>query len=224
MRRRWLLPVLAATTAILAGSGQAAFAQEGTPGAGGAGGGDTTAACQQVEPRDAEFFAGIEGTPAAEQEQAESQGTPAGTDAETETSATLEGEAVDEATVGEITELYETLVACLNDGDYLRAYALYTDDYLARNLSAETIGQLEATPVPVEESTRSEFRGVIDARAQDEGRIVALVMVNNPQSGDIIIRSTVVQEGERLRIDEESIVEAVDQGASAGTAEATPNG
>jgi hypothetical protein len=181
------------------------------------------ATCQEVEPRSSAFFAGLEATPEAEKEQTTSQGTPK---AGSESLATLEGEAVEEAAIEAIDDLYQHLIACLNDGDFLRAYALYTDDYLLRNLSAEAIGQLDATPVPTEESTRSEFRGVIDARESDGGQIVALVMVNNPQSGDIIIRSTLTEGDDGLRIEDESIVEALDQGESAGAedTEATPSG
>ena len=50
-----------------------------------------------------------------------------------------EGDVVDEETSAAVTALYQQLIACLNEGDFLRAYALYTDDYLVRNLSEEAI-------------------------------------------------------------------------------------
>jgi uncharacterized protein YacL len=67
---------------------------------------------------------------------------------------------------------------------------------------------LEATPVPVEESTRSEFGGVLDARVLDNGRIAALITTSNPISGDIIIRSMLIREDDMLRIVEEALIEA----------------
>lgn len=215
MPRRLTIPVCAAAIALLLAPN--VQAQESTPVQGEA----AASICQEVEPRTADFFSRLDATPAAEQEQTESQGTPAaGTDA----LASIAGERVDEATMQAIADHYGHLMACINDGDYLRAYALYSDDYLVRNLSAETIEQLEATPVPVEESTRSAFRQVIDARRQDDGRLAALVAVTNPQSGDIIIRAILVQNGDGLLIDDESVVEAVDRGTPAAAADATPSG
>ena len=51
------------------------------------------------------------------------------------------GEDADEATVQAVTQTYRELVACLNAGEFLRVYALYTDDYLRRTLA--DVAQLE---------------------------------------------------------------------------------
>ena len=47
----------------------------------------------------------------------------------------MEGEDADEATIQAVTQTYRELVACLNAGQFLRVYALYTDDYLRRTLA-----------------------------------------------------------------------------------------
>ena len=54
------------------------------------------------------------------------------------------------ATVAAVTATYQQLVACLNAGDYLRLYALYTDAYLIRTVQHGkfTQAQLQATPDP----------------------------------------------------------------------------
>ena len=202
MATRLSMVILAAALGI--GVGVPALAQESTP----ADGAEPSATCDAVEPRDAQFFAGLadspEATPADEQQaadQASGGGTPV-------TAELPDGEIADDATVAEIAGLYETLIDCLNGGDYLRAYALYTEDYLLRNLSEEALAQLEATPIPVDESTQSEFGGILEARVLDDGSIAALVTTSNPLSGDVIIRSTLVREDNVLRIDEETVVEA----------------
>ena len=62
----------------------------------------------------------------------------------------MEGEDADEATVQAVTQTYRQLVACLNAGQFLRVYALYTDDYLRRTLADSGIDpqQFQATPAP----------------------------------------------------------------------------
>ncbi|MBW3632640.1 MAG: hypothetical protein KY456_06400 [Chloroflexi bacterium] len=164
------------------------------------------ASCEEIEPRDAAFFETVAGTPEAsanegipEQDAAGASPTPF---------AMPEGEMADEATAAAVSELYVQLIACLNANDFLRAYALYTEDYLVRNLSEEAITRLEATPVPSDESTRSEFGGLMDARMLEDGRVAALVTVSNPQSGDVLIHAILREEDGRLRIDDEAVVES----------------
>ena len=184
------------------GTGQIAKSQEASPSppAGQA------ASCEDVEPRDAAFFEAVAATP-------ESGATP-GIPEQENTGATPtpfampEGETADEATVAAVSTLYQQLIACLNAGDYLRAYALYTGDYLVRNLSEEAITRLEATPVPTDEAMRSEFGGLLDARILEDGRIAALVTITNPQTGDVLIHAILREEEGRLRIDDEAVVES----------------
>ena len=162
--------------------------------------------CEEIEPRDAAFFETVAATPEAsankgtpEQESAGATPTPF---------AMPEGAIADQETVAAVSALYEQLIACLNEGDFLRAYALYTDDYLVRNLSEVAITRLEATPVPSDESTRSEFSGLLDARLLEDGRVAALVTISNPQSGDVLIHAILREEDGRLRIDDEAVVES----------------
>lgn len=208
MRTRCLAVIWAA--AIGVGLSMPALAQEGTATA------EPSASCDAVEPRDAEFFAELalsqEATPqdAAEgQEVQDAQGSPAPVELP-------EGDAADETTTADVAALYATLIDCLNRADYLRAYALYSEEYLLADLSAETISQLEATPVPAEESTRTEFGGVLEARVRDDGAVVALVTTSNPNTGEVLIRTTMTREDEGLRIADEVIIEAETPATPAG--------
>jgi len=197
--RLWLF---IAASLLSTGAFQVTNAQEASPAAGSV----QAASCAEIEPRDAAFFENVAATPEAganeglpEQENAGATPTPF---------AMPEGNVVDEETSAAVTALYQQLIACLNDGDFLRAYALYTDDYLVRNLSEEAITRLEATPVATDESARSEFGGLLDARSVEEGRIAALVTISNPRSGDVLIYSILREEDGRLRIDDETVVES----------------
>ena len=199
MAGRWFLLVTAGILSL--GVVHVGSAQGATP----APSSDQMASCEGIEPRDAAFFDEVAGTPASsvseglpEQQTAGATPTPF---------AMPDGDVADEATVAAIAELYEQLTACLNAGDFLRAYALYTDDYLVRNLSEEAIGQLQATPVPTEDSMRTEFGGVLDARLLEDGRIASLVTLSNPRSGDVVILSLLKEEDGRLRIDDETVIE-----------------
>jgi hypothetical protein len=196
------LPLLAATCFLSLVFVHIANAQDASPipAAG------ESASCEAIEPRDAAFFETVAGTPETstsegvpDQEMAGATPTPV---------AMPEGDPADEATVAAVTELYQQLVGCLNAGDFLRAYALYTDDYLVRNLSEEAITRLDATPVPSEASTRSEFGGLLDARMLEDGRVAALVTISNPQTGEVLIQALLREEEGRLRIDDEAVVES----------------
>jgi hypothetical protein len=194
---RLALLVIVAMFSVMGLSPPAVALQSGTPAPG-------AQACAEIEPRDLASLQTLPGTPddaATANGQADTSATPT-------PFAMPDGEAADQAVVDEITSLYEQLIACLNAGDYLRAYALYTDDYLLRNLSAEAIDTLVATPVPVEESQQSEFGGVLDTRLQDDDRIAALITTSNPHSGEVLIFSLLRREDDRLLIDDEQVVEA----------------
>ena len=170
-----------------------------------------------VHPRTPEFFQQLAATPGAD------QATPGGTVAGSPTAfAQPQGEPADQATVDAVTATYRELVACLNAGDYLRAYALYTDDYLRRNLNQEGIERLQATPVPIAESTRIGFGGLRDVVMLPDGRVGALATVTSPAAGGAVTTYTVfAQVGERWLIDEETAVDAPDTGTPAAF---TPDG
>jgi hypothetical protein len=196
-RFAFIVAVSIAGTIILPGGSLAA--QGGTPAAGT----QTTASCTDVTPRDAQFFQSL-ATPAA----ATPPGNTSASGATPAPFAMPEGEPADDATITELTTLYQQLVDCLNQGDYLRAYALYSDDYLLRNLSQDQIAGMAATPVAAEESQRVSFGGVLDARMLEDGRVGALVTTHSEQAGDLIVFTIVRREGDQLLIDDEQVVEA----------------
>ncbi len=176
------------------------------------------AACEDVAPRDAEFFAQTAATAIAE-EDGGSMASPVASP----TAFTLpEGETASEEVVAEVTTLYQRLASCLNSGDYLRVYALYTDDYLIRNLDPETFADVPATPVAVEESQQTTFNSVLDANVLEDGRIAALISTTNAQTGDVVLFSLLKQGEEGWQIDEEAVVEVEAQASP--MAEATPAG
>ena len=195
MRPGFIAAMLASV--MFLGLGAPSSAQESTPSS-------APPSCSEIEPRDTASFQQVAGTPQADGAGAESQATSGATPTPF---AMPEGEVADDATVAEIAALYEQLVSCLNAGEFLRAYALYTDDYLVRNLSAEAIEGLSATPVPTEEAMRSTFGDVLDARMMDDGRVAALISTSNPQVGETIILAILTNEEGRWLIDDESVVE-----------------
>lgn len=196
--------IIVGTVAFSLAPPAALLAQDATPAAG--------AMCEDIDPRDQAFFSGLA--------DASAEATPASPVA-TEGALLPEGDPASEEAVMAVTTTYETLVACLNSGDFLRIYALYTDDYLIRNLNEEALQNLTATPAPSEESMQTEFGGVLDTRQLEDGRIMALVNMSNPQSGQVLIVGTLRQVDDRWLIDEETVVEA-EATASPQAAEATP--
>lgn len=180
------------------------------------------AACADIEPRDAAFFQQVAATPEAEGE-GEMEQTTASPVASPSAFTMPEGEAASEEAVAEVTALYEQLISCLNAGDFLRAYAFYSDEYLLRNLSAEAIASLDATPVPVEESTQTEFGSVLEARMLEDGRIAALIVTSNAQTGDAVLFSLLEQGDQGWKIQDEAVVEVEMQATPEDEgAEATP--
>jgi hypothetical protein len=181
-------------------TGNSVSAQAGTPTTD-----SNVASCASIDPRDAAFLRELAATSAADSKQ---QSTGQGADAATPAPFAMpEGQPADSAVIAEVTTLYQHLIVCLNAGDFLRAYALYSDEYLVRNLTAEAINSLGATPVPTQASMQSEFGSVLDARLMEDGRIAVLVTTSNPQSGDLVLFAVLRRDGERLLIDEEEVVE-----------------
>src|ERR671921_485191 len=129
----------------------AVIAQNATPAAGEV---IDPAECQ-VEPRTTEELQQLVG--------AANEGTEATPGAAQ--AGSMQGEDADEATVQAVTQTYRELVACLNAGQFLRVYALYTDDYLRRTLTDRGIDpeQLQATPAPDQQETTA-LVGVSEVR------------------------------------------------------------
>jgi plastocyanin len=134
----------------------------------------------------------------------------------------MEGEDADEATVQAVTQTYRELVACLNAGEFLRVYALYTDDYLRRTLadSGMDLAQLQATPAPDQRETTA-LVGVSEVRQLAGGQITARVeTTSSPEGVATVIQGVLEQVEDRLLIADETVVDAT--AATPQAAGATP--
>ena len=121
----------------------------------------------------------------------------------------MQGEDVDEATVQKVTQTYRQLVACLNAGDFLRVYALYTDDYLRRTL--QTV-ELMSSPVPGHASARS--TGNDGARRRERCSsarrwpVTARVeTISSPDGVSTVIQAALEPVGDRLLIEDETVAD-----------------
>ena len=123
-----------------------------------------------VEPRPLSFLATIADSPRPDQTPAPVEAVP-------------DGVPVDESTRAEVTATVTMLIACVNAGDLLRAFALYEDAYLARlidpeeALSAEIAGEIVvsfATPVVVPIEDRTSLIGLPLIRLMDDGRVAVV--------------------------------------------------
>lgn len=191
MRHRTILAIASALTLLTPG---ALLAQEGTPATSGA-------SCEAVSPRDSADFEAVAATPTDGESGNQDVATPEATPF-----AMPEGDPASEEDVAQIAAVYGTLVDCLNTGDFLRISALYTDDYLLRNFSAEAIQSLEATPQAEGAETQSEFVAVQDARVLGDDRLGAIIVTRNPETGEIVTYSELVRSGDQLLIDKEVVI------------------
>lgn len=191
MRHPVIMAIAAGLTLSIPG---AVFAQDSTPTTSGA-------SCEAVTPRDAADFDAIAATPTDEQSGNQDVATPEATPF-----AMPAGDPASEEDVAQITEVYGTLVDCLNSGDFLRISALYTDDYLQRNFSADAIANMDATPQAEGAETQTEFVAVQDARVLGDDRLAALIVTQNPETGEIVTYAELVRSGDMLLIDKEEVV------------------
>lgn len=191
MRRQAIIAIAAGLTLSLPG---AVVAQETTPTT-------TGATCDAVTPRDAADFDAIAATPTDGQSGNQDVATPEATPF-----AMPAGDPASDEDVAQITEVYGMLVDCLNTGDFLRISSLYTDDYLQRNFSPEAIQAMEATPQAEGAETQSEFVAVQDARVLGDDRLAALIVTQNPETGEIVTYAELVRTGDQLLIDIEEVV------------------
>jgi plastocyanin len=198
MRRLFIVMVAVLGLGLGTIANPAVVAQDATP----AGEVIDPAECQ-VEPRAAEEIEQLIGGAAAGAE-----ATPGAAE------AAAQGEEADEATVTAVTATYRELVACLNAGEFLRVYALYTEDYVRRYFAetGQTLEQLQATPAP-DQQQGTALVGVSDVRQLEGGRVGARVETADPTvEGTIVINAVLVQEGDRYLIDDETVVDAPEQG------------
>jgi plastocyanin len=182
----------------------AVTAQDATPAAGEV---IDPAECQ-VEPRAIEEIEQLVGT-AGEGEEATPGAAQAGS---------MQGEEADEATVQAVTQTYRELVACLNAGEFLRVYALYTDEYLRRTLadSGMDLGQLQATPAPDQRETTA-LVGVSEVRQLAGGQVTAQVETSSsPEGVSTVIQGVLEPVDDRLLIADETVVDAAAATPAAG--------
>jgi plastocyanin len=185
----------------------AAIAQDATPAAGEV---VDPAECQ-VEPRAIEDIEQLVGT----------AGEEAGATPDAAQASSMEGEEADEATVQAVTQTYRELVACLNAGEFLRIYALYTDDYLRRTLNDAGIDtqQIQATPAP-DQQEMTALVSVSEVRQIAGGRVTARVeTTSSPEGTASVVQAVLERVGDRLLIADETVVDAA---AATPTAGATP--
>jgi plastocyanin len=186
----------------------AVTAQDATPAAGEV---IDPAECQ-VEPRAIEEIEQLVGTAGEEAE-----ATPGAAQA-----GSMEGEEADEATVQAVTQTYRELVACLNAGEFLRIYALYTDDYLRRTLadSGMDLEQIQATPAPDQQETTA-LVAVSEVRQLAGGFVTARVeTTSSPEGVATVVQGVLEPVEDRLLIADETVVDAA--AATPAAAGATP--
>jgi len=192
MRRPLIMAIAAGLTLSVPG---ALAAQETTPAMSGA-------SCEAVSPRDPADFDAIAATPTDGQSGNQNVATPEATPF-----AMPAGDPASDEDVAQISEVYGTLIACLNQGDFLRVSALYTDDYLQRNFSPDAIEDMDATPQAEGAETQTEFVAVQDARILGDDRLAALIVTQNPETGEIVTYAELVRSGDNLLIDKEEVVD-----------------
>jgi hypothetical protein len=102
------------------------------------------------------------------------------------------GEAVDDQTRAEVVAVIEQLIACVNEGDFLRSFALFEDEYLRRvidpdGLMAEDVaielGKSFATPTAADESNATTLVEIVSVERL-EGGAVAVVFRTKIGEGD----------------------------------------
>jgi hypothetical protein len=142
-----------------------------------------------TEPRPATFLADLTATPAA---------------AVTVTPITIlpEGTEPDEQTRQEVIAHLRQIVACTNSGEFLRALALYSDEYLRRSINP--LGQLTeeaaleaiaplATPFAVTPEIYVRIVGYPLIQLLEDGRVLALMTTipfgGGPETTDLFILS-----------------------------------
>src|SRR5215217_6094270 len=154
----------------------------------------------QVEPRAIEEIQQLVGT----------AGEEAGATPDAAQADSMQGEDADEATVQTVTQTYRQLVACLNAGQFLRVYALYTDDYLRRTLndSGIDVDQIQATPAPSGQEMTA-LVGVSEVRQIAGGRVTARVeTTSSPEGTSSVIQGVLEPVEDRYLIADETVVDA----------------
>ena len=128
-----------------------------------------------VAPRAVDEFAALLATPVAGMNTAT-----------TPTAVTIPlGQPADAATVAEITRTTRETFACFSAADYLRVFALVTDDAIRQLqaqgiLTTEVVPFLAATPVAVPVELRAGYLAITDVSLLPDGRAGAFVVEVDP--------------------------------------------
>ena len=125
-----------------------------------------------------------------------------------------DGEPVDAATEAAVTATIRESVACRNAGDFLRAYALFTDAFVAGLLGPpdaidpDLVARLSAPPTPVAEPERLAMGSVTVVVRLPDGRVGALVMTQDAQEvyADFLYLVAPAADGGRWLIDDRVFV------------------
>lgn len=120
------------------------------------------------------------------------------------------GEPADPHTVAAITETAMELYACLNANEFMRAFALFTDEMLTREsmagkLTDESIEAYNASTAPPLPDGAWWSISVEDVTVLDDGRVGATIVERNPQAQGDDNRIYVIFDQE----DDEYLIDAV---------------
>lgn len=118
-----------------------------------------------------------------------------------------DGEPVDAAIAEALEATVRESLACRNAGDFLRAYALFSDRFVAALLGPpdaidpDLVARLSVPPTPVAEADRLSLGSVSDARRLTDGRVGAIAVTQNAEEvfADYLF---FVESGDRWLIDE----------------------
>lgn len=131
----------------------------------------------RVAPRPLDDVASVVGTPTFDQT-SDTVGTPAPFDPPG-------GSAVDEATAAAVRATLRELFACTNAGDFLRVFALFTDDFLrsffvGTPFSDEVAAFIGASPQPLPDEERRVIVRLGEPRLLDDGRVGVPIVLDEP--------------------------------------------
>jgi hypothetical protein len=198
VRRSWTIAALVAVAVALGATAAAAQNQPIVPAAN---------QCR-VEPRPIDFFRQFVGTPTAD----EASPVPAAFQMP-------EGEPADRATRSGVLDTVRQVGACINAGNYLALYALFTDDYFTRAVEAEgplsedELTFFSATPEPMPAGSQAALLAILDVRVLPDGRAAVLIDVFTPfqdPPGPVRVLYVMVEQDGRWLIDEEILVGPID--------------
>ena len=129
------------------------------------------------------------------------------------------GAPADPETAAAVTATIRQLFACTNAGDFLRVYALFTDDFLraflaGTPLTADVQAYFAATPVPLPTDQRRVIVRFEEAQQLADGRVGVVVVLDKPddprtEEPDYVI---LVEAGGRWLVDA-----VIEDGGPAGT-------